>query len=70
MKKKLRHIIGSVEFRESQNGGFFSGTIRGERVTMNRIVDKKDGREKWLINEEIDVFEVADDYLKNNKKQD
>jgi hypothetical protein len=55
MKRKFRRNIGEVMYNADHN--FFSGRVNGSNITMNLYKDPN-GKEKWLIQEELNVFEV------------
>lgn len=54
MKRKFKRTIGDMVYNEQHN--FFHGWLKGNKVTMNKIVDKE-GKEKWLVSEELDLYE-------------
>ena len=57
MKRKFKITAGELTYNEQH--GFFHGWINGKKVTMNQITDKE-GKVKWLVNEDLEVFEVQD----------
>ena len=57
MKKQFKITIGEVKFNKEHN--FFHGYLNGRKVTMNMHTDDS-GEEKWLVTEEITVYEVKE----------
>lgn len=58
MKRKFRITVGDLTYNDEH--GFFYGRVNGKKVTVNQISDK-DGKVKWLVNEELEVWEMKDD---------
>jgi hypothetical protein len=56
MNKKFTRTIGGLTFNEAHN--FFFGNINGMKVTMNQVT-LKDGNVKWLVKEEMELYEVT-----------
>lgn len=56
MNKKFTRTIGGLTFNETHN--FFFGNINGMKVTMNQVT-LKDGTVKWMVKEEMELYEVA-----------
>lgn len=67
MKRKFNRTIGSVTFNEQHN--FFHGHINGARVTMNQVTDRE-GKVKWLIREEIELYELPEKNDRRNENDD
>lgn len=63
MKRKFRITVGDLTYNDEH--GFFFGRINGKKVTVNQFTDKE-GKQKWLVNEELEVWEMKDDKESKN----
>ena len=55
MKRKFITTIGEIQQGEY---GLF-GRINGHPVSLKEITDK-DGKQKWLVNQTLNVYEIED----------
>lgn len=64
MKRKFRVTVGEVQFFDQYQ--CFYGRINGKKVKINQVTDKE-GKAKWLVSEELEVWEIDEEQSNQNR---